>query len=80
MPMGQSLQVERVTRDLSKLSEKELNEIVKRDSPELLELLNDFLQNSKDLRDKLVPTLEKLQDAETSKGLSFLQMKLRRAI
>jgi len=51
--------------------------MLKNDSPELFQLLDDFKENLSLLKSKILPLLQKVKSGElpTSKGISFLELK-----
>jgi len=52
-------------------------EIISNDSPELLDLLADFKEKVKDVKNNLLPLIQKVKNGEMpmSKGISFLELK-----
>lgn len=71
-------EVERVTRDVSQLSKQEKLDLIQRDAPELLALLEQFKEKTNEIREKMQPMLQQLktkQTPRTSKGLSYLEVK-----
>ncbi|GAB1605161.1 something about silencing protein 10-like [Argonauta hians] len=70
----------KITKDLTKLSRKEKLEIVKKESPELLDLLNDLKVKLTEVRDILLPLQQLLLEEEKNvpaQTLSYVQLKLR---
>lgn len=65
------------TRDLSGLSRQEKLDLITKDSPELLLLLDSFNAKMKEIREKLAPLIQRARDLQipTSKGLSYLETK-----
>ncbi|XP_022258271.1 something about silencing protein 10-like, partial [Limulus polyphemus] len=49
---------EKITRDLSKLSKREKLELLKQESPELLDLVEDFQLQMRELNDKIQPIIQ----------------------
>jgi U3 small nucleolar RNA-associated protein 3 len=75
---GADAEVERVSKDVSKLSSDEKLELVRRDAPELLALVEELKQKTREVREKLAPLLERARQkgaAETAKGVSLLEVK-----
>ncbi|XP_029646443.1 something about silencing protein 10 isoform X1 [Octopus sinensis] len=71
---------EKITKDLTKLSKKEKLEIVKKESPELLELLNDLKVKLTEVKDVLLPLQQLLLEEEETvpaQTLAYVQLKLR---
>jgi hypothetical protein len=64
-------------RDLSSLSRQEKLDLVTKDSPELLLLLDSFNAKMKEIREKLAPLIQRARDQQipTSKGISYLETK-----
>jgi hypothetical protein len=54
-----SIQVESISKDLSKLTTEEVLDIIKKDSPELLGMLTEMKTKAADVRKNLLPLLEK---------------------
>ena len=75
--------VEVVDKKKSKLTEEQKLEIVMRDAPELPPLLEDFAAKARELKEQLLPVIEKVQKEREAfrgsadeHGLSYLEMKL----
>eukprot|EP01101_Sappina_pedata_P008659 TRINITY_DN4847_c0_g1_i1.p1 TRINITY_DN4847_c0_g1~~TRINITY_DN4847_c0_g1_i1.p1 ORF type:complete len:729 (-),score=452.45 TRINITY_DN4847_c0_g1_i1:169-2316(-) len=63
---------------LAKMSPEEKIELVKRDSPELINLLGEYKSNISLIREKIAPILDlanKRKSLENLKGISFLELK-----
>jgi len=71
-------EVEQVSKDISNLTKEERLEIIINDSPELLELLDEFKTSIENIREKIQPLLLKIKNGllPTSKGTSYLEVKL----
>ncbi|XP_038050961.1 something about silencing protein 10-like [Patiria miniata] len=59
---------EKVVKDLSKLSKREKMEILRKESPEFLELVGDFKTKLKEVIDTLHPLLSMVQDGRIPEG------------
>ncbi len=70
---------ESVEKDTSSLSTEEKLQLIMTESPELLQLLEEFKVNINELRDKLQPVIQKVKEQQltTTKGLSYLETKYR---
>eukprot|EP00742_Colponemidia_sp_Colp-10_P005701 GILJ01006094.1.p1 GENE.GILJ01006094.1~~GILJ01006094.1.p1 ORF type:complete len:583 (-),score=152.42 GILJ01006094.1:122-1870(-) len=70
--------VETVKKDTTKLSETDKLKIVKRDSPELLQLLQEFKGKIEELKSQIEPLTTRVKNNEllTAKGVSYLEVKL----
>uniref|UniRef100_G1KMV7 UTP3 small subunit processome component n=1 Tax=Anolis carolinensis TaxID=28377 RepID=G1KMV7_ANOCA len=68
---------QKITQDLQSLSKKEQLKLLKKESPELLELIQDFEAKMTELRDELEPLMELIRDGVISegKGSHYLQTK-----
>lgn len=77
-PQSTTESVERVAKDLSKLSKEEKLQIVLSDAPELLGLLQEMKTKIDELRMQLQPTIEKVREAElpTTSGVRYLEVKM----
>lgn len=66
-----------LTADADSLSRQEKMEMIQKDSPELLLLLDSFNANMQEIRDRLAPLIERAraQHIPTSKGMSYLETK-----
>jgi hypothetical protein len=64
---------------MSKLSKQEKLDIIVNESPELLQLLEDFKSNVKLVREKVQPLLTRVKEGQlpTSRGSTYLEMKYR---
>jgi len=71
------VEITTIKKDISKLSDKEKLEIVSRESPELLALLEDFKNTINQIRDQLQPLKQSIKEGRlpTSRGSSYLEMK-----
>uniref|UniRef100_A0A3P9AMF0 Sas10 C-terminal domain-containing protein n=1 Tax=Esox lucius TaxID=8010 RepID=A0A3P9AMF0_ESOLU len=68
---------DRIVKDLKQMSQKEKMKLLKKDSPELLELIQDFKTKLAELNDELQPLLEMVNDGRIppGKGADFLKTK-----
>ncbi|XP_006815322.1 something about silencing protein 10-like isoform X2 [Saccoglossus kowalevskii] len=67
---------EKVIKDLTKLAKREKLELLKKESPELLELIDDFKIKLREVIDKLQPLMNLLQnDQITDKGAMYIKTK-----
>lgn len=66
-----------LTADADALTRQEKMEMIQKDSPELLLLLDSFNANMQEIRDRLAPLIERAraQHIPTSKGMSYLETK-----
>ena len=72
-------EVEVVERDLEGMSDADLVAVVRRQAPELLDLLGDFKAKIADVRGNVAPLLDQIKAGvlPTSRGISFLDVKYR---
>ncbi|CAB1314684.1 unnamed protein product [Coregonus sp. 'balchen'] len=68
---------ERIVKDLKQMSQKEKMKLLKKESPELLELIRDFKAKLAELKDELQPLLEMVKDGRIppGKGANYLKTK-----
>ncbi|KAG7478439.1 hypothetical protein MATL_G00080400 [Megalops atlanticus] len=68
---------EKIMKDLEKMSKKEKLKLLKKESPELLELIQDFKAKLTELRDEVQPLLEMVKDGRIpeGKGADYLRTK-----
>ncbi|KAJ8359325.1 hypothetical protein SKAU_G00158500 [Synaphobranchus kaupii] len=68
---------EKIVKDLEKMSHKEKLKLLKKESPELLELIQDFKAKLAELRDEIQPLLEMVSDGRIpeGKGADYLRTK-----
>ncbi|XP_077059671.1 something about silencing protein 10 [Siphateles boraxobius] len=68
---------ERIVKDLKTMSQKEKLKLLKKESPELLELIQDFKAKLTELRDEVQPLLEMVKDGRIppGKGAKYLVTK-----
>ncbi|XP_064421015.1 something about silencing protein 10 isoform X1 [Latimeria chalumnae] len=68
---------EKIAKDLKKMSLKEKLKLLKKESPEFLELIEDFKMKLAELKDELQPLMEMQQEGEIppGKGADYLHMK-----
>ncbi|XP_055724143.1 something about silencing protein 10 isoform X2 [Salvelinus fontinalis] len=68
---------ERIVKDLKQMSQKEKMKLLKKESPELLELIQDFKAKLAELKDELQPLLEMVNDGRVppGKGANYLKTK-----
>jgi U3 small nucleolar RNA-associated protein 3 len=71
------VQLQKVQRDMQKLSKDEKLQLVIKDSPELLGLLDDLKARLNEVRMHIQPVIDRVRSGkiETSQGISFLEMK-----
>eukprot|EP01114_Cavostelium_apophysatum_P013174 TRINITY_DN3127_c0_g1_i3.p1 TRINITY_DN3127_c0_g1~~TRINITY_DN3127_c0_g1_i3.p1 ORF type:complete len:612 (+),score=188.47 TRINITY_DN3127_c0_g1_i3:154-1989(+) len=74
---GNGVVVQKIERNLDKLSKSQKLELLAKDSPELLELLDDFKAKIADIQENILPILTKVTGGslETNKGISYLEVK-----
>lgn len=68
---------QKIAKDLQTLSKKEQLKLLKKESPELLELIQDFERKLRELRDELEPLMQMVKDGviPQGKGSQYLQTK-----
>ncbi|XP_062991873.1 something about silencing protein 10 [Elgaria multicarinata webbii] len=68
---------QKIAKDLQSLSKKEQLKLLKKESPELLELIQDFEAKVTELRDELEPLMQMVRDGAIpqGKGSQYLQTK-----
>ncbi|KAJ8400715.1 hypothetical protein AAFF_G00394840 [Aldrovandia affinis] len=68
---------EKIVKDLEKMSHKEKLKLLKKESPELLELIQDFKSKLAELRDEVQPLLEMVRAGKIpeGKGADYLRTK-----
>ncbi|KAG1949651.1 something about silencing protein [Pimephales promelas] len=68
---------ERIVKDLKTMSQKEKLKLLKKESPELLELIQDFKAKLTELKDEVQPLVEMVKDGRIppGKGAKYLIMK-----
>lgn len=68
---------QKIAKDLHSLSKKEQLKLLKKESPELLELIQDFVAKLTELRDELEPLMQMVTDGiiPKGKGSQYLQTK-----
>uniref|UniRef100_A0A8C4DG26 UTP3 small subunit processome component n=1 Tax=Dicentrarchus labrax TaxID=13489 RepID=A0A8C4DG26_DICLA len=68
---------ERIVKDLKQMSKKEKMKLLKKDSPELLELIQDFKAKLTELKDELQPLVQMVKDGKIppGKGADYLKTK-----
>ncbi|MGH0146367.1 UNVERIFIED_CONTAM: hypothetical protein FKN15_048684 [Acipenser sinensis] len=68
---------ELIVKDLEKMSHKEKMKLLKKESPELLELIQDFKDKLTELKDELQPLLDMVKEGRIppGKGADYLQTK-----
>ncbi|XP_064825060.1 something about silencing protein 10 isoform X2 [Oncorhynchus masou masou] len=73
----QEVEKERIVKDLQQMSQKEKMKLLKKESPELLELIQDFKAKLAELKDDLQPLLEMVNDGRIppGKGANYLRTK-----
>ncbi|KAJ8259094.1 hypothetical protein COCON_G00181060 [Conger conger] len=72
-----SQEEEKIVKDLEKMSHKEKLKLLKKESPELLEVIQDFKAKLAELRDEIQPLLEMVRDGRIpeGKGANYLRTK-----
>uniref|UniRef100_UPI0037E8AAB4 something about silencing protein 10 n=1 Tax=Semicossyphus pulcher TaxID=241346 RepID=UPI0037E8AAB4 len=68
---------ERIVKDLQQMSQKEKMKLLKKESPELLELIQDFKAKLTELKDELTPLVQMVTDGKIppGKGAEYLKTK-----
>ncbi|XP_029908049.1 something about silencing protein 10 [Myripristis murdjan] len=68
---------ERIVKDLKQMSQKEKMKLLKKESPELLELIQDFKAKLAELKDELQPLTKMVKEGQIppGKGADYLQTK-----
>ncbi|XP_020484726.1 something about silencing protein 10 [Labrus bergylta] len=68
---------ERIVKDLKQMSQKEKMKLLKKESPELLELIQDFKAKLTELKDELQPLVQMVKDGKIppGKGADYLKTK-----
>ncbi|KAM8914536.1 something about silencing protein 10 isoform 3-T3 [Spinachia spinachia] len=68
---------ERIVKDLKQMSQKEKMKLLKKESPELLELIQDFKAKLRDLKDELQPLMQMVKTGKIppGKGADYLKTK-----
>ncbi|CAJ1050538.1 something about silencing protein 10 [Xyrichtys novacula] len=68
---------ERIVKDLKQMSQKEKMKLLKKESPELLELIQDFKAKLTELKDELQPLVQMVDDGKIpqGKGADYLKTK-----
>nr|XP_046239338.1 something about silencing protein 10 [Scatophagus argus] len=68
---------ERIVKDLEHMSQKEKMKLLKKESPELLELIQDFKTKLTELKDELQPLVQMVKDGKIppGKGADYLKTK-----
>jgi len=71
--------IERVTRDVASMTKDEKLEIIRKDSPELIPLLDALKEKVAELKEKIHPLIRRVRDGQlsTSNGISYLEVKYR---
>ncbi|KAL7842988.1 hypothetical protein AOLI_G00245000 [Acnodon oligacanthus] len=66
--------VQRIEKDLNTMSQKEKLKLLKKESPELLELIHDFKAKLTELRDEIQPLVQMIKDGKipAGKGANYL--------
>uniref|UniRef100_A0A3B4Y4Y3 UTP3 small subunit processome component n=1 Tax=Seriola lalandi dorsalis TaxID=1841481 RepID=A0A3B4Y4Y3_SERLL len=59
---------ERIVKDLKQMSQKEKMKLLKKESPELLELIQDFKAKLSELKDELQPLMQMVKDGKIPPG------------
>ncbi|XP_078104906.1 something about silencing protein 10 [Sander vitreus] len=68
---------ERIVKDLKQMSQKEKMKLLKKESPELLDLIQDFKAKLNELKDELQPLVQMVKDGKIppGKGADYLKTK-----
>lgn len=68
---------QRIEKDLDQMSQKEKLKLLKKESPELLELINDFKTKLSELKDEIQPLVQMVKDGKipAGKGANYLVTK-----
>ncbi|MCJ8744421.1 hypothetical protein PDJAM_G00118410 [Pangasius djambal] len=68
---------QRIVKDLNTMSQKEKLKLLKKESPELLELIQDFKAKLTELRDEIQPIVQMIKDGQIpqGKGADYLMTK-----
>lgn len=68
---------ERIVKDLKQMSQKEKMKLLKKESPELLELIQDFKAKLSELKNELQPLMQMVKDGKipAGKGADYLKTK-----
>ncbi|XP_056294287.1 something about silencing protein 10 isoform X2 [Pseudoliparis swirei] len=68
---------ERIVKDLKQMSQKEKMKLLKKESPELLELIQDFKAKLNELKDELQPLIQMVKEGKIppGKGADYLKTK-----
>ncbi|KAM6927212.1 something about silencing protein 10 [Xenentodon cancila] len=68
---------ERIVKDLKQMSQKEKMKLLRKESPELLELIRDFKAKLAELKDELQPLVQMVKDGKipAGKGADYLKTK-----
>ncbi|KAK7915409.1 hypothetical protein WMY93_011170 [Mugilogobius chulae] len=68
---------EKIVKDLKEMSQKEKMKLLKKESPELLELIQDFKKKLKELKDEIQPLVQLVTDGKIppGKGAEYLKTK-----
>lgn len=68
---------ERIVKDLQQMSQKEKMKLLKKESPELLELIQDFKAKLSELKDELQPLVQMVKDGKIppGRGADYLKTK-----
>nr|XP_033777701.1 something about silencing protein 10 isoform X2 [Geotrypetes seraphini] len=68
---------QKIVKDLKKMSEKEKLKLLKKESPELLELIRDLRVKLTELKDQLEPLIKRVKEGDIppGKGSNYLQIK-----
>ncbi|XP_046882072.1 something about silencing protein 10 [Hypomesus transpacificus] len=75
--LEQSVDKERIVKDLKQMSQKEKMKLLKKESPEFLELIQDFKAKLSELKEELQPLLEMVKDGHipAGKGANYIKTK-----
>uniref|UniRef100_A0A1A8MTD1 UTP3, small subunit (SSU) processome component, homolog n=1 Tax=Nothobranchius pienaari TaxID=704102 RepID=A0A1A8MTD1_9TELE len=71
---------ERIVKDLKQMSQKEKMKLLKKESPELLELIQDFRAKLTELKDELKPLLQMVRDGQIPPGKSAEYLKTKQQL
>lgn len=76
-PSDEKLSEEKIVKDLEKMSDKEKRKLLKKESPELMELTQDLKLKLEEVKNELEPLLQMVKDGTipNGKGSAYLQTK-----
>lgn len=71
---------ERIVKDLKQMSQKEKMKLLKKESPELLELIQDFKKKLTELKDELQPLVQMVIDGKIPPGKGAVYLKTKQQL